>query len=355
MRKFICLIILGACQLSACVNSTYSRLDEKRVTNELAYIVMGQFAHRSTEFYRFQEKKAQASLSEDENNFSARNDLAVAYIKLGRYQDAEKELQKNEDLYPGKYETAANLGVLYKKKENFAQAAKYIEKSLQIKAGGHMGLGDYYLKMCESLAKEDFTINFLGVAYDAEPQVNADVANKEYLISLIKNDYMFADAYLILGDVFYVEGEYQLAALAYGRAKYLGISYNIYKRLNLLREKWRGLKKAGELVEDRHSLYRSISKSSKEAQIWVDQFKVVDADLIKRTGEAKSIDAVLQEMDKQGIKREFPLTVGVFKGYRVHPGAIFFFLWISVITIIVFLIIRNRIKKNKKITLVNEQ
>ena len=355
MRKFICLIIIGAYQLSACVNSTYSRLDEKRVTNELAYIVMGQFAHRSTEFYRFQAKKAQTSLAEDENNFSVRNDLAVAYIKLGRYQDAEKELQKNEDLYPGKYETAANLGVLYKKKEDFSQAAKYIEKSLQIKAGGHMGLGDYYLKMCESLAKEDLTINFLGVSYDAEPQVNADVANKEYLISLIKNDYMFADAYLILGDVFFVEGEYQLAALAYGRAYDLGVPISIFSKINLLRDKWHANKKAGEIVEDRHRLHRSISKPSREAQTWVTEFKRVDAELIKRNGKAASIDAVLQEMEKQGIKRELPLTVGVFKGYRVDPGAIFFWLWISVIAIIFFLIIRNRIKKNKKEAEVNDQ
>ena len=347
MKKLFCVLVLVAFQLYACVNSTYSRLDEKRITNDLAYIVMGQFAHRSPEFYRFQAKEALSILIGDDSNFLARNDLAVAYIKLGNYHKAEDELKKNEELHPRKYETAANFGVLYKKKQDFAKAAEYIEKSLEIKPEGHMGLGDYYLKMCKSLASDDPTVNFLGVAYDAKAQENAEIANKEYLISLIKNDYMFADAYLILGDVLYLEGDYQLAALAYGRARYLGGS-NIYNKLNVLLKKWKQQKGSGEVVVDRISLYRSLQKIMKKANTWCDSFKRVDAELIKRTGEAKSIDSVLQEMEKQGVYRELPLTVGIYKGYKLDAGAIFFGAWITVIVIIILLIIRQRIKKKSK-------
>ncbi|MDD7986371.1 hypothetical protein PQO01_15585 [Lentisphaera marina] len=348
MKKLFCVLVLVAFQLYACVNSTYSRLDEKRITNDLAYIVMGQFAHRSPEFYRFQAKEAISILLNDDSNFFARNDLAVAYIKLGNYRKAEDELKKNEELHPGKYETAANFGVLYKKKQDFAKAAEYIEKSLEIKSEGHMGLGDYYLKMCKSLASDDPTVNFLGVAYDAKAQENAEIANKEYLISLIKNDYMFADAYLILGDVLYLEGDYQLAALAYGRAYNLEGSMNIHSKVKLLREQWLKHKQSGEVVEDRHKLYRSIGRPSQQAQVWVEEFKRVDAELIERTGEAKSIDSVLQEMEKQEVYRELPLTVGIYKGYRLDAGAIFFGAWITVIVIIILLIIRQRIKKKSK-------
>jgi tetratricopeptide (TPR) repeat protein len=354
VKKLFCVLVLGVVELFACVNSTYSRLDEKRITNDLAFIVMGQFAHRSPDFYRYQVNRALAILKEKPEDFIARNDLAVAYIKLGSYRNAEEELKKNEQAYPGKYETAANLGVLYKKKQDFAKAAAYIEQSLTIKAGGHMGLGDYYLKMCESLASGDVSLNFLGVAYDAEPEENASVANKDYLISLIKNDYMFADSYLILGDILYVEGDYQLAALAYGRAQYLGVGFNIYERLNLLIKKWKAKKLVGEVVLDRVSLYRTLKVIMTKAEKWVEDFKHYDALIIKESGEAKEFNGVIAKMEAEGIPREYPLTVGIYKAYQLDPTAIFFGVWFIILAIITLLIIRRAmIKKKNKIERAN--
>ena len=77
MRSFIWKTILFT------INGSYrySRLDEKRITNKLAFIVMEKFADRSTELYWFKEKQALTKLKINENDFMACNDSAVAYIK----------------------------------------------------------------------------------------------------------------------------------------------------------------------------------------------------------------------------------------------------------------------------------
>lgn len=211
--------------LSACINTSYSRLDEVEITDDLLPLILGAFPHHGDAFYEHEIIRTEKILAQKPDDFEARNDLGAAHTKLGRWLLAQSEFEKNEKLHPVRYETASNLGVMFKKKGDYEQAEKYIKKALAIKPSGHMGLGDYYLKMIQWLknfeSADIIEKNFLGIPYNAGPEVTAKAANEDYVVTLIKNDYQFPDAYIVLGDILFSRGDYQLALRAYHRAQSL--------------------------------------------------------------------------------------------------------------------------------------
>ncbi|MCF6335425.1 MAG: tetratricopeptide repeat protein, partial [Spirochaetales bacterium] len=131
----------------ACINTTYSRADETEITDQLGHLIIGAFAHHGPDFYEAEVARCQRILLKKADDFDARNDLGAAFSKLEKWKLSLETFEENERRHPGRYETASNMGVMYKKREEFELAAQFIEKALKIKPGGHMGLGDYYLKM----------------------------------------------------------------------------------------------------------------------------------------------------------------------------------------------------------------
>jgi len=87
--------------------------------------------------YYFKNAKAKAknhlkrSLELDKTNSDARNNLASLYFEEGNHLLAEKEYQTilKDLVYPHQYRTYYNLGLIYKKKNNFVQAKQYFELS----------------------------------------------------------------------------------------------------------------------------------------------------------------------------------------------------------------------------------
>lgn len=211
----------------ACVNTSYSTIEEKEITNDLRLLVIGAFPAHGDAFFENELKRCRSILKSEPKNFDARNDLAAAMMKLGRFEDAEHQLLENEKIHPAQYRTASNLGVLYKKWSRFDLSKKWLETALQIQPEGHMGLGDYYLRMVQwrgNTNKKE--TNFLGVASHLDARATAAVANREYVITLIKNDRHFANAYVVLGDIAFVEGDLQTAVRCYLRAEELGDESN---------------------------------------------------------------------------------------------------------------------------------
>ena len=311
MRLFFVSFFLLNFMASACVNSSYSRADEKKITNKLIHLILGQFAHRSQAFYALKVSETQSLLNSKPNDFLARNDLAVAYLKQGKWDLAEQELQLNEKLHPGEYDTAANLGVLYKKRGQFTQAAKSIQKSLNIKADGHMGLGDYYLLMCRNLAHPSSTHSFLGTPYSAQPEANAKLANKQHLISLIKNDYLYADTYFILGDVLFSEGAYQLAAHSYARATSLNHPGPIQERIELIVSKWEENKSIFEKVIKPEIFTRKLLRRIDEANTWLKQFQETETKLIHKQARSYTFNEIIWDMEEHGITRPVIIESGI--------------------------------------------
>ncbi|MGJ8656531.1 MAG: tetratricopeptide repeat protein [Akkermansiaceae bacterium] len=307
----------------SCINTSYSRLDELEITGNELDLVLGQFAHHGERFYENEVSRTSALLEVDGGDFVARNDLASAYIKLKEYDKAVVEFDRNEELHPGRYETAANRGVLYKKMGEYERAAGYISDSLEIKEEGHMGLGDYYLRMIEWLDAVErdpgYTKNFLGVEYGSGVDVVAGspLVNKEYLLTLIKNDYSFADVYLVLGDVYLQEGEYQLAIRCYHRAEYLGhhVKWIFSVRFQEVAEGLESLKSADQLVESAHFRTHDgqVRREIEAAEKWLEMYQAVEATLI---GEGRAVDfkSMKVELEERGVSKPKVKEAMIYKG-----------------------------------------
>lgn len=293
----------------ACINTRYSRTDETEITTNITYLILGEFAHHGTAFYDYEVEKNLKELKSNPKDFDARNDLASAYTKLARYDEAEKEFLLNEELHPGKYKTASNLGVLYKKMGQYKKASDAIKRALAIKPGGHMGLGDYYLRMIDWLDKYPYynskvepKENFLGIPYSASPKEVAEhkLVNRKHLETLIKNDYKFADTYIVLGDLLFHNKDYQMALRAYSRAENLNHPNNtmVYERIKMIHNHFANNPRKGYVLDFRSS---QISREFDSAAEWLGKFQEIEADELK-AGRPVDFKTLLKVADKSGLK-----------------------------------------------------
>jgi|TARA_B110000908_G_scaffold121796_1_gene142814 tetratricopeptide (TPR) repeat protein len=78
-------------------------------------------------------------------NLEQLNDLAVAYVRLKEFAEADDLLNKALQQNPSTIIRYQIWECRLKKQGKFGQGAKFIEQALAIKPEGHMGLGDWYL------------------------------------------------------------------------------------------------------------------------------------------------------------------------------------------------------------------
>ncbi|MDQ8180165.1 hypothetical protein [Pelagicoccus sp. SDUM812005] len=71
--------------------------------------------------------------------FEILNEYAAALIFTGDYEEAIQSLKKQEKLYPGKYETATNIGTAYELSGKLKQAKKWIATGRQRNPSSHQG------------------------------------------------------------------------------------------------------------------------------------------------------------------------------------------------------------------------
>lgn len=215
----------------ACANYSQTELDDLAVrralatNDERAYrLVSRQFPHHGRAYWVALEGESRARLGRsDDGSLGAEDDLAVALLKQGRFDEARALLQELDRGKPGRYRTLSNLGVLEKKAGNYGLAASYLERALRARPGGHMGLGDYYLRAARwqgEATRVTPRADFLGRSY-AAPIASANV-DRTYLETLIHNDREFPDVYLVYGDLLLTEDQPLLAGYAYAQARRLG-------------------------------------------------------------------------------------------------------------------------------------
>ncbi len=319
MRVF--LIVLSSLflmqeSLFPCANTSYSIKEERQITNELVYIIYGEFAHHGKAFWKAEVKRNKAILSRNPQAYESRNDLAVAYIKLAMWDQALAEFSIIQRQKPDLYKTLSNLGVLYKKMGLYKMAYKHLKKALRIKKEGHMGLGNYYLQMAQWLSKkadlpngEKMKVNFLGIPYAKGPKAyrNNKRISKKYIITLIKNDRHFADALFVLGDILFYELEYQLAIRAYYRAYQLNkhpyATERMKKAYNRLSRKLQEYPRriTNSVVYTKgNTLFKD---ESDKARRWVEAFEETEARLTN-SHSRPSFKLVKRAMKKRGLKHQ---------------------------------------------------
>jgi tetratricopeptide (TPR) repeat protein len=325
-------ILSSAGRLSACVWDSDTLRDELEIHADLFDLITGQFPHHGPAYYEARIRRCKPLLEASPGDTVVRNDLAVAYIKLGRFDEAQAELEKIEEIKPGEYTTLSNLGVLFKKKGDFVRAAEFTKRALAIKPEGHLGLGDYYLKMLDwrASAWEPGTNkpaypenNFLGQPYRdfvSSHRVPVETPEDfERLQALIRSDFAFPDAFLVLGDVLWDRGDLNLALWAYIRARELGHPNPaiLSTRISKIFDHW--IKTAdqfdspGRVVEGRIEGEARIASEIKSCGAWLEAFQKTEAELVARGGEV-DFAQVEAELARRNISRHRPADVGIVRG-----------------------------------------
>jgi tetratricopeptide (TPR) repeat protein len=354
------LLLFQTCGITACVNTRYSREEERQLTGDTVKLIMGQFAHHGEAFYEREIRTTTAELEKDPDNVEARNDRAVAYLKLKEFGKAETGFLAIEESHPGRYRTHANLGVLYKKMGRFPDAAEHVRRSLKIQPEGHLGLGDYYVRMIDWLsdrgnvrAKTDKqnprkrkkvtppATNFLGIAYSSG---SASVAtngliSREYLETLIKADRSFADALVVLGDVLVHGGEDELAYRAYRRAQMLDHPAEkiLRERLRVIHRVWQNEanEREGYVVLPPGQLERQLEKEAERAADWVRRYEMAEDEAVA-AGKFVDIETVKQALAIGAGNDPAYVFTGVAKGSAVNPRQKGFGVAIGVILTVFF-------------------
>lgn len=337
VTHFLFLVLAASLTLpaAACVNTTYSPIEEQQITGDVTKLIMGEHPEHSEHFWYHEIKRNDRELEADPDDVEALNDRAVAQLKLKKYAEAEQAFLDIEKRFPGRYKTASNLGVLYKKTGDYQNAAEQTAKALAIKPSGHLGLGDYYQRMLEWRAKHNGNEtppqeNFLGIPHSASPEDVAahPLVNKEHLLTLIKADRHFADVYAVLGDVLQAEGDLVNALRAYERAMELDSDNDFYERR---------YNNAFE-YEPRKPKGHDFAAERQAVELWLEEYQSVEIlKLSERDPDQLPPLAgeVLEEMTARNIATPV-YTETIYKAEQQGQGA---YVWFAIVALVIGIVI----------------
>ena len=102
-------------------------------------LITGKFLRHSPEFYRWRIADRLKRLESAPADAALLDDLAVAYDKTGRHDEAIETARRTERSHPGRYETAANLGTFYFHTGRLADGLPHIDRALAINPDAHFG------------------------------------------------------------------------------------------------------------------------------------------------------------------------------------------------------------------------
>ena len=312
---------------SACLWDRDTLRDEKDLHPGIYDLITGRIPHHGDAYYEARIKRIRGEEEKRALTDEEKNDLAVAMVRLKRFDEAHQVLSELIAADPSNYYAQSNLGVLEKKRGNYALAAEYIEKALQLKPGGHMGLGTWYLDQLvyrAALAEDPDLVpknNFLGISYQEAFELNAmsipheGASKSDYyrrLQRLIQNDRTFPDGYVVMGDYLSKTGELNLAFLAYTKAIDLG-----HSNPDEIRRRRRALLRHFEEYVDRKRFFISSSRTRwwsakiKEAQeeiaagdAWLEEFQSVEARLVETKQDLVSFDDVYEARPRLQSERD---------------------------------------------------
>lgn len=117
---------------------------------ETLELITGKFIRHSPEYYkwRIQDRQQRIESSPTPELF---DDLAVAFDKIGDHQAAIATALKCDELFPGRYETHANLGTFYIHSGELQSGLAENERALQINPNAHFGRELYQKRLVEYL------------------------------------------------------------------------------------------------------------------------------------------------------------------------------------------------------------
>jgi len=150
MGRLVGIAVVSLCALAggeahACLWDRDTIEMERRTFPTVAELITGKFPRHSDALYEWRIEDRQARLAEDPDDLAAMDDLAVAFDKLERHDDAIAVMQDALVLDPERYETHANLGTFFVHAGELEQGLAHIERALEIDPDAHFGRERYQL------------------------------------------------------------------------------------------------------------------------------------------------------------------------------------------------------------------
>ena len=147
----------------------------------------------------------------------------TSQLRVEAFEEAEGFLLGLLEDDPEYYSALLDMGVLKKKQGDYAYASAYIEKALKINPEGHLGIGDWYLRMLawrvESREDAMTQEHFLSAWMREENIFLIRDLDIERLFLVVKNDQAFSDGFYVLGTRLMEPRDFHLAYIALTRAK----------------------------------------------------------------------------------------------------------------------------------------
>ena len=130
----------------------YDTLDQENARFPSALeLITGKFPRHSREFYEWRVQDRNRKLQANVISAEHLDDLAVAHSKLGDDARAIELMLEKEQLYPGLYTTAANLGTFHVHAGDLEQGLTHIERAIEINPEAHFGREVYQALLVEYL------------------------------------------------------------------------------------------------------------------------------------------------------------------------------------------------------------
>ncbi len=150
VKLFLVFFTLSSATSFACLWDRDTLLEERQQFPSALELITGKFLRHSKEFYQWRVEDRENRLK-TESTPELYDDLAVAYEKLGNQDKAIEVILKKQKLFPGLYETHANLGTFYIHKGDFENGLKEIDKAIKINPDAHFGREVYQKLLVEYL------------------------------------------------------------------------------------------------------------------------------------------------------------------------------------------------------------
>ena len=275
--------------------------DSKRrsVDGHFAHAIAGQIPRHGSVYSNKEIDVMRAKLAQYSSNVVAKQSIAEALSRLGKYDDALAELAELETLRPGRFETYFEQARALDGKGDLQGALAASQVALKQRASGHDEMGDYFERMFRwRLARSNGDApheNFLGIAYDSGPKAAAESPelNQQQLVGLLESFPEFADGHLVLGDWLASQSNDQLAARAYLRAldltKTESDKQRISRRLTTLESKWQAKAEADSAFLFDPNYRARITAEFKQAEEWRVKYELTEQELVRALPEPPAL------------------------------------------------------------------
>ena len=244
MRTLVLATLLSVATLApsapahACLWDTDTLKEEALGQAEIVAILGGDLHKHDKAFYEAKVTYTKPLVADPKTPKLAErfDDLAVAYAKLGKLDEALAVLATKEQQFPGAYTTHANRGTFLAMKGDLAGALDQLGKAIAINPDAHFGREKVQIQFLEYLGKlkKDASLgdtNFLGIARDVmigRTPMKARARKANPAVLAIAGLLRFGDGqdnphlWYGLGWALLSQGDAQLAMRAFRRAELLG-------------------------------------------------------------------------------------------------------------------------------------